>query len=60
MVGMPDGSYQVGPERGRLLVKTARTGLGAKAGHDLTIGYPVTRSTFRGTGEFRGRAPWLS
>lgn len=36
-----DGSYRVGPQSGRLLVKTARTGLGAKAGHDLTI--EVTR-----------------
>ncbi|MFG1705354.1 YceI family protein [Nonomuraea sp. M3C6] len=31
----------VGPQTGRLLIKTARTGLGAKAGHDLTI--EVTR-----------------
>lgn len=38
---MADGGYVVGPEHGRLLVKTARTGLGAKAGHDLTI--EVTR-----------------
>ena len=41
MVGVADGSYLVGPQSGRLLVKTARTGLGAKAGHDLTI--EVTR-----------------
>jgi len=41
MVGVPDGSHRVGPQSGRLLVKTARTGLGAKAGHDLTI--EVTR-----------------
>src|SRR2546423_14904634 len=34
---MVDGNYRVGPESGRLLVRTARTGLGAKAGHDLTI-----------------------
>lgn len=38
---MPESSYPVGPQSGRLLVKTARTGLGAKAGHDLTI--EVTR-----------------
>ena len=38
---MPDGTYQLGPESGRLLVKTGRSGLGAKAGHDLTI--EVTR-----------------
>ena len=40
-MGVPDGSYRVGSQSGRLLVKTARTGLGAKAGHDLTI--EVTR-----------------
>ena len=40
-----DGSYPVGPRSGRLLIKTARTGLGAKAGHDLTL--EVTR--WRGT-----------
>jgi polyisoprenoid-binding protein YceI len=40
-MGVVDGSYQVGPQSGRLLVKTARTGLGAKVGHDLTI--EVTR-----------------
>ncbi|MEU7895775.1 YceI family protein [Nonomuraea sp. NPDC049152] len=32
-----DATYTLGPESGRLLVKTSRTGLGAKAGHDLTI-----------------------
>ena len=31
------GAYRLGPEAGRLLVHTSRTGLGAKAGHDLTI-----------------------
>ncbi|MGW5687785.1 YceI family protein [Nonomuraea sp. NPDC003754] len=35
------GSYTFGPESGRLLIKTTRSGLGAKAGHDLTIA--VTR-----------------
>jgi polyisoprenoid-binding protein YceI len=35
------GAYRLGPESGRLLVNTSRTGLGAKAGHDLTI--EVTR-----------------
>lgn len=38
---LADGVYTLGPESGRLLVKTARTGLGSKAGHDLTI--EVTR-----------------
>src|SRR5260221_4612555 len=36
-----DGIYTLGPEAGQLLIKTSRTGLGAKAGHDLTI--EVTR-----------------
>lgn len=36
-----NGIYRLGPETGRLLVKTGRTGIGRKAGHDLTI--EVTR-----------------
>jgi polyisoprenoid-binding protein YceI len=40
-MGVPDGTYSLGPEAGRLLIKTSRTGLGAKAGHDLTL--EVTR-----------------
>jgi polyisoprenoid-binding protein YceI len=32
-----DGTYRLGPGSGRLQVKTTRTGLGARAGHDLTI-----------------------
>jgi polyisoprenoid-binding protein YceI len=35
------GAYRLGPEWGQLLVHTTRTGLGAKAGHDLII--EVTR-----------------
>ncbi|HEU5159507.1 MAG TPA: YceI family protein [Streptosporangiaceae bacterium] len=34
---MRAGSYKLGPATGRLLVKTGRTGLGRRAGHDLTI-----------------------
>jgi polyisoprenoid-binding protein YceI len=41
------GAYRFGPEWGRLLVHTTRTGLGAKAGHDLTI--EVTRWHGRAT-----------
>lgn len=40
-MAIADGSYSLGPQSGSLLVKTARTGLGSKAGHDLTI--EVTR-----------------
>lgn len=40
-MSLADGTYTLGPASGRLLVKTSRTGLGAKAGHDLTI--EVTR-----------------
>ena len=36
-----NGSYDLGPQRGRLLVHTTRTGFGSKAGHDLAI--EVTR-----------------
>lgn len=35
------GTHTLGPDTGRLLVKTGRSGLGRKAGHDLTI--EVTR-----------------
>lgn len=37
-MALHDGSYQLGPDAGRLLVRTGRTGLGSRAGHDLTIG----------------------
>jgi polyisoprenoid-binding protein YceI len=40
-MGVGDGAYKLGPESGLLQVKTTRTGLGARAGHDLTI--DVTR-----------------
>lgn len=40
-MGAHDGGFTVTPESGRLLIKTGRAGLGAKAGHDLT--FEVTR-----------------
>jgi polyisoprenoid-binding protein YceI len=40
-MGADDGMYELGPVSGQLLIKTTRTGLGARAGHDLTI--EVTR-----------------
>ena len=35
------GNYRLGPDAGRVVIKTSRAGLAAKAGHDLTI--EVTR-----------------
>lgn len=35
------GAFSLGPDAGRLLVRTGRTGLGSRAGHDLTL--EVTR-----------------
>jgi polyisoprenoid-binding protein YceI len=35
------GSFQLGPDSGRVVIKTGRAGLAARAGHDLTI--EVTR-----------------
>lgn len=32
-----DGTFQLGPDDGRLLLRTGRSGLGRRAGHDLTI-----------------------
>jgi polyisoprenoid-binding protein YceI len=40
-VSISAGNYTFGPDDGRLLIGTTRSGFGAKAGHDLTIG--VTR-----------------
>lgn len=37
VMALQDGTYRIGPDSGRLVVHTGRTGLGAKAGHDLTI-----------------------
>jgi polyisoprenoid-binding protein YceI len=34
---VPPGSYHLGPEIGRILLRTGRDGLVAQAGHDLTI-----------------------
>jgi len=36
-VAIPPGSYKLGPENGKLLVKTGREGMGGKMGHDLVI-----------------------
>jgi len=38
---MADGTYRLGPESGELLLKTSRSGMGRRAGHDLVI--EVTR-----------------
>jgi polyisoprenoid-binding protein YceI len=40
-MAMADGTYRLTPEAGELLVKTGRTGMGRRAGHDLVI--DVTR-----------------
>ncbi len=40
-MAVADGTYQLSPESGKLLVKTSRTGMGRRAGHDLVI--EVTR-----------------
>jgi len=39
------GNFRLGPDTGRVVIKTGRTGLAAKAGHDLTI--EVTRWSAR-------------
>ncbi|GAA0548101.1 YceI family protein [Actinomadura livida] len=36
-MAVPEGTYELGPDDGRLLVRTGRSGLGRRAGHDLTI-----------------------
>jgi polyisoprenoid-binding protein YceI len=39
------GNFELGPDAGRILIKTSRVGLAARAGHDLTI--EVTRWSAR-------------
>src|SRR5271169_2783881 len=39
------GNFRLGPDTGRVVIKTGRAGLAAKAGHDLTI--EVTRWSAR-------------
>lgn len=36
-MALSDGEYRIGADSGRLLVHTGRTGIGTRAGHDLTI-----------------------
>jgi hypothetical protein len=40
-VAVSAGKYRLGPDSGRVVVKTTRSGLAARAGHDLTL--EVTR-----------------
>jgi YceI-like domain len=40
-VAVSAGNYRLGPDSGRVVIKTTRAGLAARAGHDLTI--EVTR-----------------
>lgn len=55
-MSVTSGTYELGPHRGRLIVRTSRTGLGSKAGHDLTI--EVTR--WRGSASIDGAVPGRS
>lgn len=36
-MALREGTYRIGPSSGQLLVRTGRTGLGTRAGHDLTL-----------------------
>ncbi|GAA2630352.1 YceI family protein [Actinomadura fulvescens] len=36
-MSLNEGTYGLGPDNGRLLLRTSRSGLGRRAGHDLTI-----------------------
>jgi polyisoprenoid-binding protein YceI len=37
---VPSGHYRLGPDNGRIVIRTSRDGLAATAGHDLTIDAP--------------------
>lgn len=36
-MALREGTHEFGPDDGRLLIRTSRSGLGRRAGHDLTI-----------------------
>jgi polyisoprenoid-binding protein YceI len=36
-MALREGTHELGPDDGRLLIRTGRSGLGRRAGHDLTI-----------------------
>jgi len=44
-VAASEGTFRLGPDSGRVVIKTSRAGLAARAGHDLTI--EVTRWSAR-------------
>ncbi|TYK49622.1 YceI family protein [Actinomadura decatromicini] len=46
-----EGTHELGPDDGRLLIRTGRSGLGRRAGHDLTI------EATRWTAEVEAREP---
>jgi polyisoprenoid-binding protein YceI len=52
------GTYELGPANGRVLVKTGREGLAARAGHDLTI--EITQWAARVTDSGGGAAVTLT
>jgi polyisoprenoid-binding protein YceI len=51
------GRYRLGPDRGRLIVRTARDGMAATAGHDLTIEVPRWSGELTISGNGGGPAP---
>ena len=46
-MGLPAGTYRLGPDDGTLSVRTGRTGAAAKAGHDLVIHVTAWEGTVR-------------
>ena len=51
------GRYRLGPDHGRLILRTARDGLAATAGHDLTIEVPRWSCELTVSGNGDGPAP---
>ncbi|MGK5554890.1 YceI family protein [Actinomadura kijaniata] len=48
---MATREYEIGPEHGRLTLRTGRSGLGRRAGHDLTLEATRWRATVTDDGE---------
>lgn len=55
-MALVEGSYHLGPPEGRLMLRTYRTGLGSRIGHDLTIEVTDWDGTARVNGDDPARS----
>ena len=57
MADSTERNYEFGPASGRVLVKTGREGLAARAGHDLTLEFTDWQARVTTPGEAAAASP---